>query len=213
MKVLVLFCALVLVTSSRAEGPSGLAVISKVIRQYINSQPEDVRLGDGVHIISTRSENDARANVDDGTLLGTVENYLENHEVRIKLPELLPGEGFGRALKIAVDEAQSKEDKSTGRGKKGGGGGGAGIAVMGLMMGKMMAALGLGGVGMLAMKALMVSALALMLSVIVGLKKLTHHDDDGGHHVIHASSGHEHYRRRREAADMAYRAYQAYNTR
>lgn len=52
--------------------------------------------------------------------------------------------------------------------------------MMGLMMGKLMAALGIGGVGLLAMKALMVSALALMLSIIIGLKKLVHHDDDGG---------------------------------
>lgn len=86
--------------------------------------------------------------------------------------------------------------------------------IMGLMMGKMMAALGLGGVGLLAMKALMVSALALMLSMVIGIKKLVSsgHDDGGGHHVIHATAhGHDH-RRKREAADMAYHAYQKYNS-
>lgn len=102
--------------------------------------------------------------------------------------------------------------QGTGRGKKGGMGGG--IVLMGLMMGKMMAALGIGGVGLLAMKALMVSALALMLAVIIGLKKLVSHDhDDGGHTVIHATAhgGHEH-RKKREAADMAYQAWNEYKS-
>lgn len=83
-------------------------------------------------------------------------------------------------------------------------------------MGKMLAAIGLGGVGLLAMKALMVSALALMLSLIIGLKKLVHHGhEDSGHHVIHAGHGHGHesYRRKREAADMAYKAWStSYNS-
>lgn len=82
--------------------------------------------------------------------------------------------------------------------------------MMGLMMGKMMAALGIGGVGLLAMKALMVSALALMLSVIIGLKKLVHSDHDEGHTVIHAGHGHDHYRKKREANDMAYHAWKEY---
>lgn len=68
----------------------------------MNSQPEDLKISDGVHLVSTRSENDARANTDDGTVLGAFENYLQTHEVRIKLPELLPGEGFGRAFKDAL---------------------------------------------------------------------------------------------------------------
>lgn len=86
--------------------------------------------------------------------------------------------------------------------------------MMGLMMGKMMAALGIGGVGLLAMKALMVSALALMLSLIVGLKKLfSKEHDDGGHTVIHAGQGHHDYRKKREAADMAYHAWEEFKTR
>lgn len=47
----------------------------------------------------------------------------------------------------------------------------------------MMAALGLGGVGALALKALGVSMLALMLAAIVALKKLTEGHGDGGHQV------------------------------
>lgn len=84
---------------------------------------------------------------------------------------------------------------------------------MGLMMAKMMAALGLGGVGLLAMKALMVSALALMLSIVIGLKKLVSSGhDEGGYHVIHASAhGHDH-RKKREANDMAYHAWKSQKT-
>lgn len=47
----------------------------------------------------------------------------------------------------------------------------------------MLAALGLGGVGALALKALGVSLLALMLAGIVALKKLTEGGGDGGHQV------------------------------
>lgn len=83
---------------------------------------------------------------------------------------------------------------------------------MGLMMAKMMAALGIGGVGLLAMKALMVSALALMLATVIGLKKLVSSDHEEGHTVIHATAhGHEH-RKRREAAEMAYHAWDEYKT-
>ncbi|XP_023015729.1 uncharacterized protein [Leptinotarsa decemlineata] len=224
MKYLVLISAIFFLSDVRAstEGPYGFQILTKVFRQFLRSQPDDVKIGDGVHIISTSSENDARANIDDGTVLGVVENYLEHHELRIRLPELMPGEGFGRALKTAMNEVDGKEDESSprkggggGGGKGGGGGGGgAGVMMMGLMMGKMMAALGIGGVGLLAMKALMVSALALMLSVVIGLKKLVSSDhDDGGHTVIHAGHGHGHeYRKKRDASDMAFQGWEEYKT-
>ncbi|XP_057652261.1 uncharacterized protein LOC130891489 [Diorhabda carinulata] len=201
--------------SSETPVYGGLEILTKIFRQYLKSQPEDLKLGDGVHIVSTRSENDARASTDDGTIFGVVEKYLENHELRIRLPELMPGEGFGRAFKAAMDQVNPKTDESSARGKGGGGGGKGGggmggIVVLGMMMGKMMAALGIGGVGLLAMKALMVSALALMLSIIIGLKKLVHSDHDEGHTVIHAGGhGHE-YRKKREANEMAYHAWEKY---
>ena len=78
----------------------------------------------------------------------------------------------------------------------------------------MMAALGFGALGMLAMKALMVSALALMLSLIVAVKKLaSSHDSGGGHHVVYAQDvgHHGHYRKKRsigdEDHDLPYRGY------
>lgn len=83
-------------------------ILGKIVRQFINSQPQDVRVAEGVHLISTRSENDARAIKDDGTVLGSVENYLQTHEVRIKLQELMPGEGLGRAIKEALSDDVGK---------------------------------------------------------------------------------------------------------
>lgn len=84
------------------------------------------------------------------------------------------------------------------------------VMMMGMMMAKMMAALGFGGVGMLALKALGVSMMALMLSAILGLKKLSDGGGHGGGHggrqnvyydieeVHHGHGDEEHERRRRE---------------
>lgn len=104
-----------------SEGPDigyGLQILTKVVRQYLKSQPEDLTLSEGVHIVSTGSINDAdaRSVSDDGSLLGAVDNYLQNHEVRIKLPELMPGEGFGRAFKSALTGFEGPEvGKTEGR--------------------------------------------------------------------------------------------------
>jgi len=90
-------------------------------------------------------------------------------------------------------------DKNYLEGRKKDKGGLGYIMMMGLMMGKMMAALGLGGVGALALKALGVSMMALMLAAIIGLKKLTESGgDDGGHHVQYVTAHSEHHRKRRE---------------
>lgn len=85
---------------------------------------------------------------------------------------------------------------------------GGGLLVLGGMFGSMLGALGIGGVGLLAMKALTVSAMALMLAAVVGIKKLASSGhDDGGHHVIHAGGHGYDHRRKREAADLAYSAW------
>lgn len=84
--------------------------------------------------------------------------------------------------------------------------------MMGLMMGKMMAALGMGGIALMAMKALGVALLALMLSAIIGLKKLTEKHDDGGEQHVYVQAhggGHDHRRRREidEAVPLPYKAW------
>lgn len=77
------------------------------------------------------------------------------------------------------------------------------ILAMGMMMGKMIGAIGLGGVGLLAAKALGVSMLALMLAAIIGIKKLAESGhDDGGHQVHYVQAhGSEHHRKRRSVTD------------
>ncbi|CAH0555728.1 unnamed protein product [Brassicogethes aeneus] len=203
-----------------SEYSNGFKIFGKIVRQYIKSQPDDILIGEGVHLVNSKSaDGEARALSDDGTIFSALENYLRSHELRIKLPELMPGEELGRSFKIAMDKVDKANENGTGRGKGGGGGGGGGgngIAFVGMMGAKFMAALGIGGVGLLAMKALMVSALALLLATVVGLKKLVHHEgDEGGHHVIHASAhGHHEYRKKREAAaDLAYNAWEGYKRR
>lgn len=65
--------------------------------------------------------------------------------------------------------------------RKSGKGGFGYILLMGGMLAKTMAALGFGGVALLALKALGASLAALLLSSIVGLKKL----GEQGHHESH----------------------------
>lgn len=72
------------------------------------------------------------------------------------------------------------------------------IMMMGMMMAKMMGALGMAGVGALAAKALGVSVMALMLSAIVALKKLT----EGGHSDGHSEHHHRRRRRREVGAEQ-----------
>ncbi|KAK9880007.1 hypothetical protein WA026_008519 [Henosepilachna vigintioctopunctata] len=199
----------------------GTHVLGKFFIHFLDSQPEDVKLSEGVHLVSVKSASDARSMKQEKSVLGAVEDYLQNHEIRIRFPELMPGEEFGRSFKEAIDDIDESNEVVTGRRKNGGGGGnggggmGNGVMVVGVMMGKLLATLGIAGVALLAKKALFVSALALILSVIIGLKKLVHSDDhDSGHTVIHASHGHGHdhhdYRKKREAANIAFRGWESF---
>ncbi|KAF5286521.1 hypothetical protein FQR65_LT12525 [Abscondita terminalis] len=202
---LLLFAVVVQSNKDGVDVKDGLQVLSKLFRHFINSQPEDYKLTDGVHLISTSTPNDITSRAsDDTSLMGVIENYIQTHEVRIKFVELMPtGQDLARAFKSDNDEVNL--DVGTGRGKNKGGGGGA-LVMMGGMMASMMGALGLGGVGLLAMKALAVSAMALMLAAIVGIKALAsggHHED---HRVIHAGGGYDH-RKKREAAELAYNSW------
>lgn len=78
-----------------------------------------------------------------------------------------------------------------------------------------MAAMGFGALGLLTMKALMVSGLALMLSIIIAVKKLASSGDDGGgHHVVYAQEVGHHHRKKRSMSeenddilDLPYRGY------
>lgn len=84
-------------------GSNGVQILAKVVRQYLNSQTEDLRIGEGVHLVSTKTDVNGRSNTKDSSIIDMIETYLKSHEVRIKLPELMPKEGFGRALKYAME--------------------------------------------------------------------------------------------------------------
>lgn len=114
MKYLVVIGVLFITAGVRAESDlhGGLQILAKIFRQYLKSQPDDYKIGDGVHLLNTRSEIDARAIMDDGTVVGVLENYLESHELRIRLAELMPGEGFGRSFKSAVNEIYGRTNES-----------------------------------------------------------------------------------------------------
>lgn len=106
MNYFILFSVIVLFSGVRAESEvhGAVDILTKIFRQFLRSQPKDFQIGDGVHLLNTRSDNDARAIADDGTVMGVLENYLETHELRIRLAELMPGEGFGRSFKSTVNE-------------------------------------------------------------------------------------------------------------
>ncbi|XP_015585285.1 uncharacterized protein LOC107263017 [Cephus cinctus] len=188
----------------------GVRIVRRVVQQLLDKSGSlpSLELSDGVTLVETpgaaeRSVNGGSARSarrmktgQDGPM-GQLFEFLEDRELRVKLPSLLPDN-----LELALKESLP----SAGQGRKGGGGGGGlgggkkgdgGMLLMALMMGKMMSALGFGALGLLAMKALMVSALALMLSLIVAAKKLAGgHDDGGGHHVVYAQEVGHHHRKR-----------------
>lgn len=75
------------------------------------------------------------------------------------------------------------------------------LMAMALMFGKMMAVLGLGGIGALAMKALGVAMVALMMAGMLGLKAAAHQGNESSHSISYVTGeGHHHRRRRRAAA-------------
>lgn len=214
----------------------GLQYVGKFVRSYLESQPQDMQLTDGVHLVDVGgNEGDARA-ANDNSILTSIVSFLRRHELKIKLPELMPDQDtMSRTFKQVMDDFNGNDiggnitrkltysselmhyfyvSEARKGGYKGGKKGNSGLLLMALMMGKTLAAIGFGTVGLLAMKALMVSALALMLSLIVGLKKLlSSGHEEHGHTVIHATAGGHDHRRKREATDMAYHAWNEYLTR
>ncbi|CAH2097092.1 unnamed protein product [Euphydryas editha] len=158
----------------------------------------DFNIFDGVRLVAVKDSN----NLEDGRSFGDtplyrIAKFLQNHELHVKLPNLIEKDKltqlFSESLKV-IDDSY-KEKAVTGRGK--GGGGAGSLALLGLMFAKTMGAAGIAGLGLLTMKALAVSALALLLSAIVGVKKLASHDDHDDHQVIYAGH-HGHHRRRRD---------------
>ncbi|XP_034484430.1 uncharacterized protein LOC117789507 [Drosophila innubila] len=120
----------------------------------------------------------------DATLLDSLALYLRTHEVNLKLSELLDEHHGGQ-----VTEAR-KKDKGQGL-----------MLAMALMFGKMMAVLGLGGIGALAMKALGVAMMALLMAGMLGLKTVAQQGHETSHSISYVTGEGHHHKRRRRSAD------------
>jgi hypothetical protein len=116
---------------------------------------------------------------------------------------------LSRGTPFVTESSARKKDK----------GGYGGLLAMGVMMKGMLTAMGMGGLGLLAMKALMVSAMALLLSAVIGIKKLASKDGGSDHVVqvvpVHSGGDHGHYRKKRSTTDggiddPTWLAYQGY---
>ncbi|EZA55585.1 hypothetical protein X777_03840 [Ooceraea biroi] len=200
----------------------GVRIVRKIVQQLLDTTTKErnIELFEGVSLVDVPgSSRKARVLKGFGTL-GPFLQFLEGRELRVKLPSLLPP-NIESALKESLPSEAEARKEGGGLGGFGGGGGGGGkkgggggLLLMALMMGKMMAAMGFGALGLLAMKALMVSAMALMLSLIIAVKKLTSGGDDhGGHHVVYAQDVGHHHRKKRSIDDdddstlLPYRGY------
>ncbi|XP_014222027.1 uncharacterized protein LOC106649238 [Trichogramma pretiosum] len=92
-----------------------------------------------------------------------------------------------RSIKLTIPG-----DVFEGRGKKDKKGGMGGIMMGGLALAGMMAQLAFGKIAFLAGTALLTAKIALVLSAIIGLKKLVGGGGGGGHEVIYATASEHH---------------------
>ncbi|XP_072761437.1 uncharacterized protein [Anoplolepis gracilipes] len=201
----------------------GVRIVRKIVQQLLENtiKERNIELFDGVSLVEVPGSFRKSRVLKGFGGLGPFVQFLEGRELRIKLPSLFPP-NMETALKESLPSDFEARKEGGGFGGGGGGfgggkggkkGGGGGILIMALMMGKMMAAMGFGALGLLAMKALMVSAMALMLSLIIAVKKLASGGEDhGGHHVVYAQEVGHHHRKKRSIGDddstqLPYRGY------
>lgn len=153
---------------------------------------------EGVTVVKTSDKADGapRANSDgsiESVIFGKVQSFLQTHTIKIDLEgsKLVNAvTSTGRALNDVVDSLT--EDEEEGRGKK---------KKAQKLLGPLMAALAmkaaaliplaLGAIALLAGKALIVGKIALVLSAILGLKKLL--SGGSGKHVTYEVVSHPHH--------------------
>ncbi|XP_023289770.1 uncharacterized protein LOC105703589 [Orussus abietinus] len=193
----------------------GVRIVKRVVQQLLDKSARSpvLEITDGVSLVDGLQDGEARkARFLKGFgTVGPFLEFLEGRELRIKLPSLVP-DNLENAIRDSLPSIAQGRGSGGGGGFGGGKKGDGGMMILALMMGKMMAAMGFGALGLLAMKALMVSALALMLSLIVAVKKLASgHSDGGGHHVVYAQETGHHHRRKRalddDLLDLPYRGH------
>lgn len=99
-------------------GCHGARVVREALQQYVPAESADVlQLADGVEVVENSSFKDARANgarslPQDESFLGRMARYLESHELKIKLSNLMPSQ---QLKKVVLDTYKELEqDKSLG---------------------------------------------------------------------------------------------------
>ncbi|XP_062540352.1 uncharacterized protein LOC134208384 [Armigeres subalbatus] len=162
---------------------------SKMVQNGLKrlASEKSLRIVPGVEIVeATPHDSDEEAyrsfneiQEEETGVLGRVTRYLGNHELKINLGEMMGKIELRNVLQTTLKSFQDDMVGDIEEARKKDKGGLGAILMMGVMMSKMLGALGFGGVAMLAMKALGVSMMALLLSGILGLKKLT---EGGGDH-------------------------------
>ncbi|XP_067008107.2 uncharacterized protein Osi12 [Anabrus simplex] len=156
----------------------------------------------------TESEIEAALSVDssesrdlklDNILMDTIANFFNSHTVQINFPKV-----DGRQLQTGMEEGRGKMKKMMG------------MMMMGMAM-KMagLIPIAIAGLFLLAGKALIVSKIALVLVLVIALKKILAQKQNSGHDAHHQSGGHGGGWDRRSlelAHDLAYRAQKPSNT-
>ncbi|XP_030371682.1 uncharacterized protein LOC115621972 [Scaptodrosophila lebanonensis] len=162
----------------------------RIMLRNLNKSDKPLVIMRGLEIVPLHNETETEAMLKHAadtqpTLLDSVAFYLRTHEINLKLADLLD-EPTTSLERNSIDEGR-KKDKGQGV-----------LLAVALMFGKMMAVMGLGGIGALALKALGVAMMALMMAGILGLKTAAQHGHETSHTVSYLTGeGHHHRRRRR----------------
>uniref|UniRef100_A0A182Q5Q3 Uncharacterized protein n=1 Tax=Anopheles farauti TaxID=69004 RepID=A0A182Q5Q3_9DIPT len=205
----------------------GAKIVRNLVRRLARSGNADdtLKLYPGVEIVEAISAEERERSLnevtdDDRSIFGRFARYLQNHELKINFGQLVQRSDIQEAIRTAFGAMDQEVIADVAEARKKDKGGLGAIMMMGLMMGKLLAALGFGGVGLLALKALGVSMVALLLSAILGLKKLTEHGDHKGRHndehfEVHSEDHHNGHeggaRKRRSVEDEAQANRMAYS--
>ncbi|XP_063541918.1 uncharacterized protein LOC134750629 [Cydia strobilella] len=143
------------------------------------SSKEELQLLPGITVVKENNENGSNAKEFaaelaramptkpderlDKYLLYTLGNYLDTHSVKLRLLD----DSASEEARAMIGEARRKGALG---GKKGGMGG---LMAMAMLMKGTLMSIGLGGLAMLAGKALMTAMMSLLLSAIIGIKSLS----------------------------------------
>lgn len=112
----------------------GVRIVKRVIQQLLESAANvpSIEITEGISLVESTDGQNRRARNMKNSILG----FLEDRELRVKLPSLLPG-NFEAAIKESLPRARG--DGGSGLGSFGGGGGKKGdnsFMILALMMGK-----------------------------------------------------------------------------